>query len=140
MLQIAAGHLHHFRLVPVVFQQRFAVTEETRVRQAVILQHDQFFRALKRPVDARGQPLAAAHVFVRVVFLNLAGPVDALDERARRLAALPLTGPAMARRVGDQQQPLRPGGSDARKYLRGSIGATEKNQRDGCAKAHAGPT
>ena len=106
--KVGAGDSGDPGFVAVPFEQGFAVGEEVRVGQAIVLQDDPFLHLLEKPRNRTTDGEAAAQVCVAEEGLYITGPVHLGLDGPGFLHQGKFTGSVRPGPVRGQEQPARP--------------------------------
>ena len=106
--------------------------EKSLIRQTVVFENDRFFHVFEDPIEAAGNAPLATQIRLGKILQHFARPVDAIDDRAGRLAGFGFTFTIGTRAIGDDQQLRRTGPGDFRKDPRGPFRPIENNEGNRC--------
>jgi len=103
VLRVVASNGDDALVVTVASEQFLAEGEKRRVRETIVLQDDGLFNALKHPIEAAAEAAPAAEVPGRIMLPQVAGPIDTIDEGARRRYPFRVSRAVGARPVGEHE-------------------------------------
>src|SRR5262245_19687665 len=76
--------MHNAFVFSIVLEQFLAKTEKRRMRHAIVFKNNGLFHLFEHPAQSGGRTVPASEVDLRVVFQDLAWPIDALDDSPGR--------------------------------------------------------
>ncbi|HUC31457.1 MAG TPA: hypothetical protein VMR99_02080 [Candidatus Paceibacterota bacterium] len=121
-------------IIPILFEKFFGIIEKTLIGNAVVLQYNPLFDILKKPRYAGCGTLPASRIDVGKVFMDLAFPIDLVDDCSRRSASFLFTLHSCTWPVGDDKKMFGPQFPDLIKNNLLGLGPVEYDEKDRSVK------